>query len=183
VPFASTLELVSPLPAGVEGSVWLSTGPDSTAVDGLRHIRPDAFQVPSPGEHAGPFPVAIALTGRFSSFFADRPIPPAPAGADGSHVTDDPTEKILDGDQSRLVVVSSADFIANNLPFVLNTVDWMVQDSALIAIRSRVAGVDALPPFEGSSAWKAKAAITGVPLLVLLAVGGAIFLRGRRGAS
>lgn len=182
LPFASTLSVADPLPAGVTAQVWVRSMPGSGAIDALRWIRPDAFQVRAPGERDGPFPVAVGLVGRFTSFFADRPIPPAPAAADGSVRRDDPTEKVLDGEESRIVVVSSADFVANNLPFVLNTVDWMVQDDALIRIRSRSTTVDLLPPPEPDAAWRWKAAIALGPLALLLGFGGLVWARTRRAA-
>ena len=42
----------------------------------------------------------------------------------------------------RLMVAGSADMVANNIAFMLNLADWMVQDEALINIRSKVLRVN-----------------------------------------
>ena len=49
---------------------------------------------------------------------------------------------------TRVVVGGSADFIANNIPFMVNLVDWMVQDEELISIRSKTVQVPMMRPLE-----------------------------------
>lgn len=182
-PFSTTVELADPLPQGVEGKVLIRTSENSTAIPGLRTVNPTAFQEVSKAEKPGPFGIAVSLTGKFHSFFADSEIPRPPAGADGSVARDDPDSKIVDGEEARLVVVGSADFVANNVPFVMNTVDWLVQDAALVSIRSRGTEVDTFDPPESGDAWKWKLAIPVAPLLLLLAGGAAVWLLPRRRAA
>lgn len=180
-PFVSSLAIAEDLPPGVEGQVWIETEPSSASLKGLVHVRPDVFATPTPGEEAGPFPIAVALTGSFTSAFADRPIPAPPGRA-----AEDPRNqleaaaRVLDGAPSRMVIVSSADFVANNLPFVLNTVDWMLQSDELISIRSRAVERDALepPPPDRLLAWKLGIAL--LPTLPLLGLGLVVALRARR---
>ena len=50
---------------------------------------------------------------------------------------DDPASHRREGDPARLIVSGSADFVANNVPFMLNLADWMLQDASLIRIRSK----------------------------------------------
>ncbi len=91
------------------------------------------------------------------------------------------------GPRGRLVVVGSADFAGDryagnspeNLVFVLNAVDWLAQDEALIGIRSKNR---APPQLIFTSAFKRDAVkygnLIGVP--VLLVVAGALRLWRRR---
>lgn len=180
LPFASPVSLAEEMPQGVEGQVWIETMPTCNAANGLVHIGHDAFQAPPFGEDAGPHPAAVAVSGRFSSFFADRDIPP-PAGQDKA--PDDPLSKIVDGEPSRMVVVGSADFVANNLPFVQNSLDWLLEDDALIDVRSRQANLDLLEaPAPGKVlAWKA--GILGIPLLLLFLLALTTWILSRRRSS
>lgn len=180
-PFASSLTVAEALPQGVDATVWVQTEPTSASLLGLRHVRPDVFATPTPGETAGPFSIAVGVTGSFTSAFADRPIPPLPgAPADDPRRAAEAAGRILDGANSRLVVVSSADFVANNLAFVLNTVDWMLQDDELISIRSRAVQLDRLePPEPGQVLWW-RLGIALVPVIPLVLVGGVVLVRARR---
>ena len=176
-PFASSVELADVLPDAVEGQVLIESNVTSTRMFGLRHLRPEVFKTPAPGEEKGPWPFAIALQGRFSSFFADRAIPPLPGE---ETAPDDPTSKLLDGEPAQVIVVSSADFVANNLPFVLNAVDWMVQDESLITIRSRSADFPVLEAPAPERINTVRAGIVLPPLLVLFLLGGAVWFGSRR---
>ncbi len=177
LPFASPVSLAEEMPQGVDGEVWIETMPACNAANGLVHIGHDAFQAPPYGEDAGPHPVAVAVKGRLSSFFAQRDIP-APAGQDAA--PDDPLSKIVDGDPTRLVVVGSADFVANNLPFVQNSLDWLLEDDALIDVRSRQANLDLLEAPEPGKVLAWKTGIVGLPLLVLLLLALGTWVLSRR---
>ena len=71
----------------------------------------------------GPYPMAAAFRGNFPSAF----------------------EAGLTGTDSRIVVVGDGDFVnetmvgqvPNNIEFVLNMVDWLIQDDALLEIRAK----------------------------------------------
>ena len=183
LPFASTLTLDEELPTGVQAQLLVQTEPSAYRTQGLRHIAPDVFRLEVPGQEAGPHPVAYALTGRFQSYFAERPIPP-PAGMDPNDPAwnPDPTEKVLDSSPTRVLVVGSGDFLANNTLFVQNAVDWLLEDEALLAIRSKLAAADTMEPPLPNQARLIKAGIVGVPLLLLLAAGGLVLLLSRRRA-
>ena len=178
-PFTSSLTLAEPMPQGVEGEVLVESSPTSFRASSIRHVTPQALSLAVPGQEPGPHPLAVAAKGRFSSFFTDKPIPPPPGlDVDDPANPDDPTEKILDGSPTRMVVVGSADFVANNVPFVLNAVDWLAEDVALMDIRGRVADRDLLEPPERPGLWKA--GIVGAPVGVLLLVGLGVALASRR---
>ncbi len=147
-PFASSIDISELLPSGAEATVLARTSDQGSRFQGVRTFDPTAYQRQVPGEEAGQWPVMIALTGAFESTFADLPIPPMPAetpfGA-AAVTPDDPAGKITQGAPARLVVSASADSAANNVAMVLNLVDWMCQDEALIGIRSKAVQ---LPPLD-----------------------------------
>ena len=79
------------------------------------------------------------------------------------------TGRIRQSAPTRLVAAGSADFVANNVAFMLNLVDWMVQDETLVSIRAKQVRVPQLDPIEPQQATMAKAANLLVgPLLLLL---------------
>lgn len=183
VPFASSLQLAEDLPTGVEGMVWVETEETSASLKGLRHIRPDVFGTPTPGETAGPFPVAAGLTGSFTSFFANRPVPPIPGLAqDDPRQRMDAATRIDETSNGRLIVVTSADFIANNIAFVLNSVDWMLQDDELIGIRSRSVDRPRLEPPAAERMLTWKLAVGFGPAALVAVLGVLVWLRTRRSA-
>lgn len=180
-PFTSTLT-VGELPPGLVADVLASSGPASGAVPTLRSLDPAQIQNLLPDERRGPFPVLVALTGAFRSFFETRPVPiPEPDAPAASEEPEEPA-LIVEGASTRLVVGGSADFIANNVAFMLNLCDWLVQDEALIGIRSKIATLPALTPTEPREqvAWKALH-LLAAPLL-LLAYGALRQVRRRRRA-
>jgi gliding-associated putative ABC transporter substrate-binding component GldG len=183
VPFSSSLTLADPLPQGIQAEVLISSGPKSARAKNVRYITPRVFELAVPGEEAGPHPLAAMAAGRFASFFAEKPIPPLPGmKLDDPANPDDPTQKVLDGAPTRLVVVGSADFVANNVPFVLNAVDWLAKDAALLQIRNQVSDRDLIEPPERAQAALWKAGIAGGPLALVLLMGGigAVLARRRR---
>jgi ABC-type uncharacterized transport system involved in gliding motility auxiliary subunit len=164
-PFVSSLTLEDPLPSGISAEVLAASGAASGRLRGIRTIDPTAYKVVPPGEERGSFPLIVAMTGSWPSYFAQREAPPPPAGAD----PDDPGARLRESAPTRLVVSGSADFIANNIAFVLNLVDWMVQDESLIAIRSKAIQVPGLRPLEAGEERLFKLAnLAGGSLLLLL---------------
>jgi ABC-2 type transport system permease protein len=114
-----------------------------------RDVRPDLAQYPGVGfpgpdvqskDMRGPFPLAVAVTGTFTSAFVKE-------GEDvvGSMLTRSPPD-------TRLVLVGSSAFASdevlsmasqlnpraaeNNLRFVHNLVDWALEDTGLLKIRA-----------------------------------------------
>ena len=181
LPFAATLSLSDELPPGLEGTVLISSADTGSSISSLRYVHPDVFKNPTPGEVAGPHDVAVALAGRFSSYFANRPVPP-PIGMapDDPRFKPDPTETILDGAPSRLVVVSSTDFVANNQPFILNAVDWMLDDNALLEIRNKLSASHMMEPPEESQRWIWRVSLVLFPLALLGLLGLLMWWLARR---
>jgi ABC-2 type transport system permease protein len=144
------------------------------------------------------FPLAVMVQGVFESYFKDKPSPftqepaptdpqaqptPTPAGpsADISALTVSPPG-------ARLVVVGSGEFlddtvlrissqivqdrVLNNLQFAQNAVDWAVEDTDLLSIRSRGSYTRLLDPLteDEQLTWELGNYI--VALVALLLVGG-----------
>lgn len=155
VPFAAPLSLVDPLPPGVEGLVLARSSPASAAVTGITSLRPDALEKRLPGERPGPFPLAVALNGTWNTMFANRPVP-----GDGKG-------QVFDGAESRVIVVGSSDFVANEPAWVVNAVDWLLADQALTEIRARDQAPPALDPMDASTRTRWKVGMTAVPMLLV----------------
>lgn len=177
VPFASSVDLAEELPTGVTGEILLDTSDDATSVQSLRYIQADVFKVRGPTELDGPFPLGVALKGRFQSFFADRDIPPIPGVAGNP---DEGTDKLLDGAMARMVVVGSMDFPANNADFLANSVDWLVQDVALVNIRTRAARAAVFDAPDRGTAMALKVFTLGLPLFGVGLAGLVVLLVQRR---
>jgi ABC-2 type transport system permease protein len=127
---------------------WTTTSTD---------IQPDFRRFPELGfakQEAGlsSQTLAVAVKGKFKSFFADKPSPIW--GEEGGGEGDRTGRTVKESpDTARLVVVGSSSFIddqmiglsrqasteggVNNLRFVQNILDWAVEDVDLLKIRSR----------------------------------------------
>jgi ABC-type uncharacterized transport system involved in gliding motility auxiliary subunit len=88
---------------------------------------------------------------------------------------------VIEGAPTRLVVGGSADFVANNLAFMLNLCDWLVQDESLIGIRSKTATLPTLAsttPAE-QAGWKAFNLLAGPLALLAFGAGRQVWFRRR----
>ena len=151
------------------------------------------------------YPLAVSIQGSFASFFKDKPSPfaeteeatdpaaPTPTPAVGpapaaNTLTQSPAS-------ARLIVIGSGEFVddfvlnlsaqliqdqvLNNLQFAQNTVDYAVEDTDLLSIRSRGTFTRLLQPLsEGEeSAWEY--GNYGVALVALMLIGGLWYARRR----
>ncbi len=174
-PFASSLDLAVDLPDELTPTVLVRSSEASGRIRGIRTIDPTAYKVVAPGEERGAWPLVVSMQGTWRSYFADRAVPPR---ADGAEVA--AAAKIRESAPARLVVAGSADFVANNVPFMLNLADWLVQDESLISIRSKSVQLPALDPVPADTArnWKLVNLLSGT--LLLLLVGGLRWMVRRR---
>jgi ABC-2 type transport system permease protein len=128
--------------------------------DDLGQVAYVDYEVPTEGTE--PQLLAVALTGRFPSFFAGRSAP----GGEGDNVTppdsgeEDASEPVRpvgvpleESPETRLVVIGNAEFLSDfvaqsigqmdggffveNLRFVENMIDWAALDNDLVGIRAR----------------------------------------------
>ncbi|MGD8394590.1 MAG: hypothetical protein PVF43_03825, partial [Candidatus Eiseniibacteriota bacterium] len=132
-----TVEFV-PLATTTERS-WTQSGP--------YNLNPQ--QQFAPQGETSPHVVAAALVGSFTSYYADRDIPAAPADTTGALTatgTEEEGEKLAESQvPSQIVVVGTSHMVRENflqqfpanLTFLLNAVDWLTLGNELISIRSR----------------------------------------------
>ena len=85
----------------------------------------------------------------WDSYFAKSEIPVPDSGESVGAFEE--SERLREGTTARLMVAGSADMVANNIAFMLNLADWMVQDEALINIRSKVLRVNTFEPLESTT--------------------------------
>ena len=154
--YASSIDT---LPNSIKKTVLLSSSPISKIVGLPYEINfdieiPENFGIinegPNPNEFkAGEIPLAVLLEGNFTSVFKNR-VKPIKLG--------DGLQNIDDGNDSKMVVISDGDVIKNqmqgnrplelgfdkgtnsfygNKEFLLNTVNYLLDDSGLINIRTR----------------------------------------------
>ncbi|MCA9712495.1 MAG: Gldg family protein, partial [Myxococcales bacterium] len=162
-PFVSSIDLPQEPPEGIEEVTVLARSSDAAGrIKNVRMLDPASYQRRDPSEEVGRWPLLVTVRGSFPSAFAGRELPatvPPPEAA----------ARINQSAPTRLIVAGSADFIANNLPFMVNLADWMVQDEELISIRSKTVSIPTLQPLEKAQrrAWKAFNLLGGAALLLL----------------
>ena len=178
LPWTSSLEIVSK--EGITATSLAKTGESGQSVQGYYNLMPNA---PIPSAESQAYTVAVALEGKFKSFYADKEIPPVPTAADEANASDDqaltPAQDAdarttkTESEQTQIVVVGTAQFLTQLRPdgvnFFLNTVDWLTLGDALIGIRSHT--ITDRPLREVSEIEKnfiKYLCIVGVPLIVIV---------------
>lgn len=178
LPWTSSLEIVSK--EGITATSLAKTGESGQSVQGYYNLMPNA---PLPSAESQAYTVAVALEGKFRSFYADKEIPPVPTAADEVNTADDQTPVPVqeantrttktESEQTQIVVVGTAQFLTQLRPdgvnFFLNTVDWLTLGDALIGIRSHT--ITDRPLREVSEIEKnfiKYLCIAGVPLIVIV---------------
>ncbi len=154
--FVTAVDTVPDNPPRVKKTVYLTTSPASRKL--AAPVRIDVEEVnlaPDPEAYkSGPIPVAVMLEGSFDSFYRNYSVP---AG-----VTPRDAEIIATGSPARVFVCGDGDMIRNevsmvrgrpmaeplgydkytrqtfgNREFIMNVVNYMTDDSGLMALRSR----------------------------------------------
>jgi hypothetical protein len=196
-PMASSITV---LPAALENEAikvveLIRTEKEAVVRQNVSTIDYESLNEPAEGELPGAVPVAVALQGPMKSFYADNA---KPAGAPSSNPDEgfaaDYAPVTTAATAARIVVVSSGEFMFPNprsgfsrqysglgALFLLNMIDWLVQDEDLISIRAK--GIPSV--LEGvETADHAKYQVAnaiGVPaLFVLFGVAFWFFRRERR---
>jgi ABC-2 type transport system permease protein len=179
VPWTSSLEMVAK--EGITATPLAKTSEAGRSIQGYYNLMPNA-PIP-PNAESQVYTVAVALEGKFKSFYAGKEIPPVPTpvGADATEESETPapaqdtearTAK-TESEQTQIVVVGTAQFLTQLRPdgvnFFLNTVDWLTLGDALIGIRSHT--ITDRPLREVSEIEKnfiKYLCIVGIPLLVVI---------------
>ena len=186
---------IDTLPNNIKKTVLLSTSPISKIVGLPFPIDfdveiPKNLQVvnegPNPNEYnAGEVPLAVLLEGNFTSAYKNRVKPVKLEGA---------LKNIDDGKPSKMVVISDGDVIKNqmqgnrplelgfdkmtnsfygNKEFLLNAVNYLLDDSGLINIRTRQIAVPFLDPqktVEQRTKWQILNLLLPLGLLTLFGI-------------
>ncbi len=157
LPFATPLRQSSLVPEGVRVDVWAESGPDSVAVSALPSLDPAASIAAD--AVAGPHRVVMAVSGRLPSAWTDRPVPPA------AEVSSDSLRS--SSRPARVVVAGSGDAAANTVELVVRSVDWVLQDPELLAVRATRGARPRLTIPDPSTLWGLRLAMLGGPLGLL----------------
>lgn len=186
---------IDTLPNNIQKTVLLSTSPISKIVGLPFPIDfdveiPKNLQVvnegPNPSEYnAGEIPLAVLLEGNFTSAYKNRVKPLKLSGE---------LKNIDDGKPSKMIVISDGDIIKNqmqgnrplelgfdkmtnqfygNKEFLLNSVNYLLDDSGLINIRTRQIAVPFLDPqktLEQRSKWQVVNLLLPLGLLALFGI-------------
>lgn len=185
-PFASSVQLADPMPPGVKGEVLARSSDTSGSVQSLKTIDPGPLANVLSSEKRGPFDLLVALTGTWRSFFESRAAPAVdpsvPEEQDGLAPEKAP---LVEGAPARLVVAGSADFVVNNQAFLSNLADWLVQDEALIGIRSKLAAVPPLQPTTPAerAGWRVWNLLAGPAVLLVYGAVRQARFRRRKGVA
>lgn len=195
---------IDTLPNNIKKTVLLSTSPLTKIVGLPFEISYDTEipknlkvvnEGPNPKEYrAGEVPLAVLLEGSFTSAYKNRVKPFKLSGS---------LKNIDDGKQTKMVVISDGDVIKNqmqgnrplelgfdkmtnsmygNKEFLLNTVNYLLDDSGLINIRTRQIAVPFLDPqktIEQRTKWQILNLLLPLGLLALFGFG-FVYYRRRR---
>ena len=178
LPWTSSLEIVAK--EGIAATPLAKTSEFGQSTQGYYNLMPNS---PIPDAELQVYTVAVALEGKFRSFYADKEIPPVATAADATDTAEaetstpvEPTETRAtktESEQTQIVVMGTAQFLSQLRPdgidFFLNTVDWLTLGDALIGIRSHT--ITDRPLREASEIEKnfiRYLCIIGIPLLVVI---------------
>jgi ABC-type uncharacterized transport system involved in gliding motility auxiliary subunit len=178
LPWTSSLEIVAK--EGIAATPLAKTSEFGQSTQGYYNLMPNS---PIPDAELQAYTVAVALEGKFRSFYADKEIPPVATAADATDIVEietttpvEPTETRAtktESEQTQIVVMGTAQFLSQLRPdginFFLNTVDWLTLGDALIGIRSHT--ITDRPLREASEIEKnfiRYLCIIGIPLLVVI---------------
>ncbi len=119
--YVSAIDTSAALPEGVRREALVFSSPRSATQEGFFFIQPMPQRAPLTG---GPYVLAAAFSGSFpSAFDANR--------------TGLPTRLVVAGDGDLVNASVMGQEVPGNVAFALNMVDWLAQDDALLAIRSK----------------------------------------------
>ena len=175
---------------GVKAKPIVSTTPEAWTMQSPFETNPalSALYARQGGQRSQ-LPLAVTLSGTFSSYFSARPLPTRPGEAPpkGPLLTKSP--------ETRIVVVGDADFASDmiqytqaayNMSFLSNCAEWLSQEDDLLAIKTR-AQVDTRlariqDPARKAAAMRASQVLNValVPLCVVAAGVVRLLMRGRK---
>jgi len=155
-PWTSSLELLTGRlkTLGAEGTVLAKTSTHGWTTSGSYNLDPgQRFEMPSEMKS---IPLAVLISGKFKSFFENKPAPPKTAAATPEQMQSQAQESpIRESPLTHILVVGNSRMVTDgfyqpgeNASFFLNSVDWLTMGDALIGIRSRENTEHPLKPTE-----------------------------------
>jgi ABC-2 type transport system permease protein len=167
------------------------------------NIQPDFELYPETGfavgETKSSYPLAVSIQGSFDSYFRDKPIPTI-TSEDGTETTNPGLATInQSSSESRLVIFGSSgfiddlplqlssqltqDYVVNNLRLIQNAVDWSVEDTDLLSIRSRGSATRVLIPLDAKQQTFWEISIYIIEAVLLFGLYGYWQIRNRKNKS
>lgn len=171
MPFVSSLSTASGK-ANLTYTILARTSDKSWQEKGPYNINPLEPKARPRNAVAGPFNAALTVSGRFTSFFADKADKAKEAGME---YIKDPSKVLKESPETRILVVGDGAIAQDELTeqgasiFFINAIDWLAQDSDMANIRTR--GLSDKPIRDMSSGTKQflrYGNMLGVPLLFVL---------------
>jgi ABC-2 type transport system permease protein len=158
--WGSPLQIDEQVTTDLEVLPILESSDRSWTDDNLGSVAFVEYDVPVEGTE--PHLLAVALSGRFKSYFADRPIPGQAPPDPIDSAAEEPSEEdaaepskvaLEESPETRLIVVGNAEFLSDfvaralaavdggffveNLRFAQNLIDWAGLDNDMLGIRAR----------------------------------------------
>lgn len=207
LPWASPLEIIYDKTKDKTAVVLAQSTEYSWTQKGYFDLTPRQDFTPEPDDMKQRV-LAVAMNGKFSSFFADKPVPQAEKKEEPKDMEEEPADTAKDkkkpeeakkadeprtitkeSPETKIIVVGNSRFIDSNFvgqfdgnrAFFLNSIDWFTIGDYLIGIRSRESGESPLRVISD----QAKTAVRfvnmfGVSILLALFGIGQFILRRRR---
>ena len=203
VVFMTTVTLADPLPEGIEALPILQSSALSWTDDDLTNTGFVDYTVPEQGTE--PQLLAVALNGRFRSYFAERP-GPGESSPDASAELEDETGEstavprvtLGTSPETRLVIVANSEFLndfvaqslgqldggffVENLRFVENVIDWTGLDNEMIGIRARGLASRHLDRVDRRTEVAVEVLNYAIPLVFVIGLGGYLHWRRKNAA-
>ncbi len=195
LPWASPVEIIENRTKDMTVTVLAQSSEYSWVQKGFFDLSPQNDVIP-PEDQMKKHVMAVAISGKFNSYFADKTVPPVEKqdnnrdkkATGNKPATEENRPVIKQSHETKIIVVGNSRFITDNFTgqfdgnrtFFLNAIDWFTIGDYLIDIRSRDSGERPLIIISGRTKTAVRAVnIFGVP--VLLAVFGLFrFLLRRR---
>jgi len=188
LPWTSSLEIVAPKSDELKAVELANTSEAAWEMHSPYNLNPQQqfYQTPS---DLKTLTLAVELSGKFKSFYADKDIPKVEKDDEegGKEEPDDSKrETIREVENTKIIVIGNSNFINNsnlsgdNSVFFLNAVDWLTLGEDLVNIRSRTATERPLKEVSSGIKNFIKFICTlGIPIIVI-ALGVVKFLMRRR---
>jgi gliding-associated putative ABC transporter substrate-binding component GldG len=175
LPWTSTVKVLEGKVAGITITELAKSTPFSWTRKGFYMLNPQQ-KFYSPEIKTESHLLALAASGKFKSFYIDKPIPTAEESKDKKEA-EAKRETIKESPETQIIVIGNSRFINNeflsrfrdNRVFFLNIIDWLTLGEQLIGIRSR--GATDRPLKETTEYMKTLIKsfnMFGVPILLIL---------------